>query len=370
MIIHTDCRHYKGSMPCSFHKRDGRPCEGCTDYDKIQTRILIVKLAAVGDVLRTTSILPPLRKKYPGAHITWVTKLNAAPLLKGNPFVDRILAVEENYLEFLRNEKFDIGICLDADMHSATILANASCTTIFGFVADASGRVTPVNELANHWWMLGLNDAMKRQNRRTYQAIMYEICELPLPVAPPQMAVPEADLAAAKEFAEKSGLRRFRKVLGLNSGGGGRWQHKKWTFDGYTGFITQFRQRHPDTAILLLGGPEEEELNKEIIRVVGDAVIDGGCRNSLMRFGALIAQTDCVLTSDSLAMHVSVALGKTTTVLVGPTSPWELDVFGKGAIVHTDIECLACYLSRCDKQVHCMNTLPVSTVLEQVERTL
>jgi ADP-heptose:LPS heptosyltransferase len=370
MIIHTDCRYYKGSMPCQFHKRDGRLCEKCNDYDPIHTRIVIVKLAAVGDVLRTTSILPPLRAKYPGAHITWITKANAAPLLKGNPYVDRILAVEENYLEFLRAERFDIGICLDADSHSSTILANAKCGAIFGFVSDAAGRVTPVNDRAKHWWLLGLNDELKRQNRRTYQSIMYEICELPLPVAPPQLAVPDADLAAAREFVASRGLKKFRNVLGLNSGGGGRWQHKKWTFDGYTEFIRLIRERHPDTGILLLGGPEEEELNKEIIRVVGDAVVDGGCRNSLMRFGALLAQADSVLTSDSLAMHMAVALGKPTTVLVGPTSPWELDVFGKGDILFSDIECLACYLSRCDKTTHCMNTLLPEYVAGKVERFL
>src|SRR6266850_1284015 len=56
VLIHTDCRHYKGSMPCIFHKKDGRLCEGCVEYSPTKARVLIVKLAAVGDVLRTTSI--------------------------------------------------------------------------------------------------------------------------------------------------------------------------------------------------------------------------------------------------------------------------------------------------------------------------
>ena len=53
IVLHTDCRHYQGSMPCVFHKREGRLCDGCVDYDPIRSRILIVKLAAIGDVLRT-----------------------------------------------------------------------------------------------------------------------------------------------------------------------------------------------------------------------------------------------------------------------------------------------------------------------------
>jgi ADP-heptose:LPS heptosyltransferase len=367
MLIHTDCKFYRGSMPCHFHKRDGRPCDGCTDYSPVRTRLLIVKLAAVGDVLRTTSILPPLAAKYPGAHITWVTRAAAAPLLAGNPLVDRVLCVEDQYGLFLANEEFDYGICLDADPLSATILSTASCRETSGFSADRAGRVQPVNERATGWWLLGLNDALKRANRKTYQQIMYDICGLPSPVAPPQLNMTEGDRAFGRDFAGRNGLARFRNVLGLNTGGGGRWQYKKWTFDGYTSFIRLFRSRHPGTGILLLGGPEEEELNREIIRGVGDAVIDGGCRNSLMQFASLIAAVDAVLTSDSLAMHMSVALGKPTVVLVGPTSPWELDVFGRGEIVHSDIECLACYLSRCDKTVNCMNTLSPEYVLSRVE---
>ena len=89
-----------------------------------------------------------------------------------------------------------------------------------------------------------------------------------------------------------------------------------------------------------------------------------------MQFSSLVNILDVLVTSDSLAMHIGVSLGKPTVVLVGPTSPWELDVFGVGEIVHTDIECLACYLSRCDKTVNCMNTLSPEHVTSVVEKYL
>jgi heptosyltransferase-2 len=79
---------------------------------------------------------------------------------------------------------------------------------------------------------------------------------------------------------------------------------------------------------------------------------------------------DLLLTSDSLGMHIGVALEKPTIVLVGPTSPWELDVFGKGEILYSDIDCLVCYLARCDKTVTCMNTLSPEFVLSNVEKHL
>lgn len=371
MLIHTDCRHYRGAMPCTFHKRDGRLCDGCADYDKITFRILIVKLAAVGDVLRTTSILPALKKRYSGSEITWVTKAGAAPLLHGNPMIDRVLVTEGNYQEFLRNEAFDLGICLDADPHSATIHSIAECKDRRGFVCDRAGKVHPVDARGQEWWLMGLNDELKKANRKTYQEIMYGICGLDLPTFPPQLSLNGSSSAFANNFvAKNASLKKFKRILGVNTGGGGRWQYKKWTFEGYVGFIELMKQRHPEVGIVIVGGPEEVELNRRIMDAAGNGVVDAGCNNSLAEFGAIISTFDVLLTSDSLGMHMGVALGKPTVVLVGPTSPWELDVFGKGDILHSDIECLVCYLSRCDKTVTCMSTLSPAYVLAKVERHL
>ncbi|HEV7926177.1 MAG TPA: glycosyltransferase family 9 protein [Verrucomicrobiae bacterium] len=370
ITIHTDCRFYQGSMPCVFHKRKGRLCDNCADYDPIRTRILIVKLAAIGDVLRTTSILPPLKAKYPGVEITWITKADAAPLLSNNPLVDRVLIVEEDYLAYLKNESFSVGICLDADQQSATIHSIARCETRFGFVADAEGKVHPANDAAREWWLMGVNDGLKRQNRKTHQQIMYEICDLPLPTVPPSLHLNGDNEAFVHDLRQSSSLRRATRILGVNTGGGGRWQFKKWTQEGYIAFIKLIMAQHPEVGILLLGGPQEVELNERILEAVNGEVADGGCHNSLLQFAALVATVDVLLTSDSLAMHIGVALAKPTVVLVGPTSPWELDVFGHGGVLDSGIECLACYLSRCDKKINCMNTLLPAYVAAKINEYL
>ena len=370
IVIHTDCRYYKGSMPCVFHKKEGRLCDNCVDYDPIRARILIVKLAAIGDVLRTTSILSPLKAKYPGAEVSWITKAAAAPLLKSNPLVDRVLTVEEDYIAYLKNESFSVGICLDADQQSATIHSIARCEARFGFVANMAGKVQPVNDAAREWWLMGVNDSLKKQNRKTYQQIMYEICDLPLPTVPPRLHLNGEHESFAHDLREQSSLRNATRIVGINTGGGGRWQLKKWTFDGYVNCINLLKAQHPGVGLLLLGGPEEVEFNRRILKAVDGKAVDGGCNNSLLQFAALVKGVDVLLTSDSLAMHIGVALEKPTVVLVGPTSPWELDVFGQGGILHSDIECLSCYLSRCDKKVNCMNTLSPEYVVAKINEFL
>ena len=91
-VIHTNCRHYRTDRPCTPHKQHGVTCAGCRFHDAIEERILIIKLDAIGDVLRTTSILKPLKQKYPRAEVTWLTRRASLDLLLNNPFVEKKIA--------------------------------------------------------------------------------------------------------------------------------------------------------------------------------------------------------------------------------------------------------------------------------------
>jgi len=41
--------------------------------------VLIVKLDAMGDVLRSTALLPPIVEAHPRAAITWITRTRLGP---------------------------------------------------------------------------------------------------------------------------------------------------------------------------------------------------------------------------------------------------------------------------------------------------
>ena len=51
MILQPDCRHFPGDRPCRFNKASGQLCDGCPHYATAGQRILIIKLAALGDVV-------------------------------------------------------------------------------------------------------------------------------------------------------------------------------------------------------------------------------------------------------------------------------------------------------------------------------
>ena len=85
--VKFDCRHFRIGIPCLPNKKENAICPSCNAYDKIQTRILIIKLGALGDVIRTTPLLERFKKEYAGVHVTWLT-LSPAILPKEQIEVD------------------------------------------------------------------------------------------------------------------------------------------------------------------------------------------------------------------------------------------------------------------------------------------
>ena len=76
------------------------------------------------------------------------------------------------------------------------------------------------------------------------------------------------------------------------------------------------------------------------------------------------------MTGDTLAMHLSLALGKRTIVLFGPTSASEIELYGLGEKVVPDMTCLSCYKTACDFAPNCMDLISVEMVERAVSRQL
>jgi heptosyltransferase-2 len=364
MKIHTDCRHYRVSVPCRFHKQTQVRCEGCLDHAPIEQRILIVKLDAMGDVLRTTACLPPLKRLYPRSHVTWITRRDSRAVLAGNPWIDRVLVVESNYMEFLLSEEFDLALGPDADLLSASITGLARAGTKRGFVADGRGGVVPLNAAAEAWWRMGLDDATKRANQRTYGEWLYAICELPDPVARPSLQRGADVDDRVGRFLRRSAPAARRWVC-FNTGASARWEEKRWKQHHYRDLALLMRGHDPSTAVALVGGPGEAEFNAGLL-ACGAGFIDGGTNNSLEEFAAVIGACDWLLTPDSLGYHVACAVGTPAVCLVGPTSPSELDLYGVNQVIHADLDCIACYLSRCPLATTCMDALTPQVVWPRV----
>lgn len=370
--LNTDCRHVHWDRPCAPHKKRGKVCLTCDEYDPVQHRILMVKLAATGDVLRTTSFLPAIHAEWPSARVTWLTRRSAAGLFEGNPLVDEVLVADDAITAArLATEVFDVVLCPDADPDAAVLAAMARGKERRGYTRDEQGRVVPLCESAARWLQMGLSDSDKKANTKTYQHLVSQVLGLsPDSVREPILEPSANDCADAQAFMNGLGLKDGQQLIGLNTGAGGRWLYKQWTKEHQQAFLKLCSDA--GLAVLLLGGPEEVQRHQDLMAfTVGAPVFDGGNHNSYGRFAALIDQCSVVVTSDSLAVHVTAARKKPAVVLFGPTSSAEIELYGRGSkITPPGLDCLCCYLPECDKVPHCQALIEPETVLAAVQQWL
>ncbi|MFH1739693.1 MAG: glycosyltransferase family 9 protein [bacterium] len=367
-LIKTSCRWYRGDRPCAPHKREGVTCEDCPYETGIGRRILIVKLAATGDVLRTTALLEPLRRAEPDASITWVTAPPAVPLLENIEEIDRVLPLDAGTLAMLAVESFDLVFGLDLDAPSTSLAEYARSPEKRGFGRTERGAVRPFDPAGETWLQMSLWDDLKKANQRTYQDLMLDVLHLEGP--PGRIKVPL--LPQHVQSVE----RRFpdlcadpnRPIIGLNIGAGGRWRKKAWTVEGFAALAERIRWGLNAT-VLLLYGPDDLD-RAAAIRSGSGPTIDTGGDNTLPEFAAIMNLCSVVVTGDTLGLHLALGLGKRVVVLVGPTSAAELELYGQGAILQGAVDCLGCYLPDCDRDPDCMQSISIDEVLAAIQKQL
>lgn len=365
-----DCQYFLGDRPCTWHKEKGVLCE-CEHYTSLSGSLVIIKLDAVGDVLRTTCLLPVIVKAWPEMRITWITRYESVPLLENNPYIAEVIPYSADALVHLSSRTFDRVINLDAGKISAGIAAIAKAKEKIGYILHENGYVVGTNAAADEWQRMGIFDDLKRANQRTYQEIMCSILGLPCEGMKYVLELSEAEKEAGRSHLLKLGIDLNKSIIGIHTGGGGRWLLKQWDEESFVSLILELvHEVGHDTQILLFGGPLERKLNKRIMERVNDSVFDAGCDNEVRHFAALINCCSVVLSGDSLAMHVALAMERHAVVLFGPTSSTEIELFGLGEKVVPDLGCLSCYKRVCNFTPNCMDSISVDIVKQAILRQL
>lgn len=307
--------------------------------------ILIIKTGALGDVLRTTSILPGLHERYRDCRITWVTAPGAADLVRLHPLVSEVIPLDPNSLPQLEAvsrrlslRRWDRVLSFDDEEPLCRLAADLPTKRLSGarLTANHGLGYTPDT---GPWFDMGLlsvygkhqADRLKLVNQRSHPQIFAEM--LGISMGKPQLPLPPACLRFAQDFARSRGLDDYGTVVGLNTGAGDRWVSKALPTDRTVALAHELHEDlGGDVGFLILGGPKERERNDFILSEMGEEVraVDAGCDNGLLDFAALLSRCDLLVTSDSLALHVAVARSVPVVAFFAPTSAAEIELYGKG----------------------------------------
>jgi len=253
--------------------------------------ILIIKLGATGDVVRTTPILKRL-----AGRVTWITAGKNQPLLSDLPGMgDRLRVFTWEEREAIAGADFDLVISLEDDPETATLLDSVRAGRIFGASLGPGGEMT-YSEDSRRWFDLSLisqygrqrADELKLQNRHTYQSLVFEGLGMSFTdddryLLPP---TPKSDLQGDIAIAPEAGA---------------VWPMKKWAHYGRL---------------------------KSELEGLGYRVNLLPTRPTLLQHLADVRGHRCVVCGDSLPMHLALGSGIGTVAIFNCTSPWEIHEYG------------------------------------------
>lgn len=368
-MLKSDCIYFPLDRPCVYHKKIGIHCNDCKYYspvkgkDSLVQEIVIIKLDAMGDVLRTTFLLPGLKEKYRTAKFTWIVASESVALLIGNPYIDRILPFDKDIFQKVLTNRFDIAINLDLSPNSLTLASIISAKKKIGFWLDNNRRIKFSNVFAYKWLLMSAFDNIKRDNKMSYQYWMSKIVGIPRHDYEIMVPLQKSSIKKAELFAKKHKI--FKKtVIGINIGAGKRWKLKRWTTQGYKELIKALSKI--DVKVLLYGGPSETELMSYLTNFGKGYVTNTGSDNSIEDFFALLNLSDIIITSDTLALHAALGLGKKVVALFGPTSASEIEMYQRGIKIIPNLQCICCYKTECNIKPNCMESIKVEDILDAV----
>lgn len=291
-------------------------------------RVLLVKLAALGDAIMASTLVPAVRAQSHSSEITWVTSQSIAPLVRLFEGVDHVVEVDEREL-FSRGRiasvravagawrqikrGYDHAIVAHTDARYGTLswLAGARRTSRF------AGQLAPRQGRWHGAEYLRLLDQQTTQLAPAYARLRYE--QLPLaPAVPGDGPLVVIAPGGARNVLRDDALRR--------------WPLTEWV--ELTRLLVQRGYR-----VAAVGGAGDQ--------VEGDACAAAGARNfagttSLLELTSLLRSSDAVVTHDSGTLHLALLLDRPVVALFGPTIPAERIPDGSQCTVLSSAEGLPC----------------------------
>lgn len=327
-------------------------CEGCPYYEKTDGIILIIKLGAIGDVIRTTPLLHKLWQQYPHHAIWWLTY---SPAIVPNK-VDKILDYNAQSIEIIHATKFDILINLDKDVEAGALTANTQADTKYGFTLE-NGKPAPLNKLAEHKFITGLFDDVNKENNKSYIEEIFEICGYEFEGEEYILDVEPRDW----KFANQN-----KPIIGLNTGCGARWVSRLLPDDKWIMLIEKLSASgyHP----LLLGGKQEHEKNQLFSEKTG-AEYSGYF--PLQQFISQMNACDGIVSAVTMGMHIAIALKKPLILMNNIFNPHEFELYGRGKIVQPQKECKCFFSPTCtNEEYFCMEHLSVDQIFDAILKSV
>lgn len=366
--------------------------------------ILFVRLSYIGDILHATPAARWIKEQYPDAKLHWIVTPSMVELLEGNPYVDEIIPWERDEYEAhskklhiptmwrmwwelkakLEPYKFDVAVDVQGRLITGLVLLASGAPIRLGL-----GGTKELNWLFTNYKTKPSTDHVIKRYVQVAQLLKEAVAkqadlDTPLKAVHNRLEPDTLHSVRSKKmyhmdfyvpsklhtWAEEqwetidnhSSLNRGEVEQPLRVGLvlGTSWATKEWPQEKWYSLIKSLQYR---ANFVCLGGPKEATQYKPLMDSLAAEGIDHIMLNmlgktTLQEVGALIESCDVVVTADTGALHIALALNKPVVALFGPTDPklWGPLTGTFKVLINDELYCLGCRKRRCPKpDQYCMS---------------
>jgi lipopolysaccharide heptosyltransferase II len=332
-------------------------------------RILIIKLSALGDILLITPSLRALRAKFKQAKIYFLTSLAGSQIVQNCPFIDEVLIYDYKGVDRSPGALFNIGAKLRSISFDSVIdFQNSKRSHLLAFLSLAPDRYGYDNKKLSIFINKKVRDSGEVINPVQHQGRVLELLGIDTANISDQLEIwpSDADRKYGEDLLRASWLEGGSPLVGIHIGASQSWPTKLWPNRSVASLIDELAQ--DNIRIVILGTTSDNQQAQEILSLSKSRPVNLCGKTSLLQLAALIKRCNCILTYDSLAMHMAAAVGVPFVAIFGPTNPGRhVPPAKKYFTIRKDLVCSPCYKRTCKFNNRCMREISPKEVAAAIK---
>lgn len=342
---------------------------------KSETRILILRTSAMGDVVMASPLAEGMRKRYPDARICWLAEPQVAPLLEGNPALDSVLIWPKMRWKELFRRKQLLTLFREVNVFVRTLRAEEFTvaidaqglfrTRLLAWLSRATERIGVVSREPGQFLMTRLipgGDATHQMGSEYF----YLLKQLGVDTSDLRQSIhlSPASFTDASEVLASSGIQGNYVVFApFTTRPQKHWFEQQWIQLAHE--VTH-RLALP---IVWLGGPGDKQ-SAETLAAAGGGIALAG-QTGLATSAAIIARSAVLVGVDTGLTHLGTAFKIPTIALFGSTCPYTQTRSANTVVLYHPLPCSPCRRKpTCNGQYDCMQAITVAEVMQTIAQLL
>ncbi len=346
-------------------------------------KILVCRLSAIGDVVRTIPSVAALRELFSDCEIHWLVEDRCAEIIKGLEYIDKLKIVPRRkwknrslagkirgFLEFLNSEIKNENYHLFIDFHG--ILKSG----IYGFMSGIPLRLGYQKPIAKELNTLFTNIKIEKHHPRISRYERNFLIPLHfdknLKQQKANLPISNSNRNFASTYLKNKGIKEKEFVF-IYPGSSKKGRYKRWK-PNYYGALCKIIDERLKMPCLIGWGPGEEWIVEEIEKTSDKKAIPLP-ETSLKQLSAFIEKAKIFVGGDTGPMHIASLVNTPVITIFGPSDPIinEPAPFTPFKIVYANWHCSPCRNRKC-KSLECLEAItpedvfkPIKNILKEIE---